>query len=95
MKFLYHTDPDLPAKAILTDLEIEVLRVRHQKTQKSKLTVGEALKLIAMFGGYNNRKGDGPPGNVTIWRGFMIIRDRAEYHEELVSTGKIPYPLKF
>ena len=95
MKFLYHTDPELPAKTILTDLEIEVLRVRNQTIKKAELTVGEALKLIAMFGGYNNRKGDGPPGNVTIWRGFMIIRDRAEYHEELVTAEKIPYPLEF
>jgi hypothetical protein len=95
MKFLYHTDPELPAKAILTDLEIEVLKVRHQAIKKPELTVGEALRLIAMFGGYNNRKDDGPPGNVTIWRGFMIIRDRAEYHEELISAGKIRYPLEF
>ena len=93
MKFLYHTDPELPAKAVLTDLEIEVLRVRYQGLKKEKLTVREALKLIAMFGGYNNRKGDGPPGNVTLWRGFMIIRDRAEYHEELVIAKKIPYPM--
>ena len=91
---MYHTDPELPAKTVLTDIEIEVLRVRHKKIKKEQLTVGEALKLIAMFGGYNNRKNDGPPGNITLWRGFMIIRDRAEYHEELVIEGSLPYPLK-
>lgn len=90
MKFIYHTDPHLPAKTVLTDLEIEVLEVRHKnKVDKNKLKVGEALKLIAMFGGYNNRKGDGPPGNITLWRGFLIVRDRAEYHEELLLAGKI------
>lgn len=94
VKFLYHTDPDLPAKAVLTDIEIEVLKVRRKGLVKSKLTVGEALKYIAMLGGYNNRKGDGPPGSVTLWRGFMIIRDRAEYHEELIEDGQITYPLK-
>lgn len=94
MKFLHHTDPDLPAKTILTDIEIEVLRVRHKKIKKQQLTVGEALRLIAMFGGYNNRKNDGPPGNITLWRGFMIIRDRAEYHEELVIEGSLPFPMK-
>ena len=89
-KFLYHTDPELPAKAILTDLEIEVLKIRHpKKVDKRKFTVGEALKLIAMFGGYNNRKSDGPPGNITLWRGFLIVRDRAEFYEELHSAGKL------
>ena len=90
MKFIHHTDPGLPAKTILTDLEIEVLKIRHpKKVDKRKFTVGQALKLIAMFGGYNNRKGDGPPGNITLWRGFLIVRDRAEYHEELLNAGKI------
>jgi hypothetical protein len=94
IKFLYHTDPELPAKAILTDLEIEVLRVRHKTIKKEQLTIGEALKYVAMFGGHNGRKGDGPPGNITLWRGFMIVRDRAEYHEELVVDGQLSYPLK-
>lgn len=90
MKFIYHTDPELPAKTILTDLEIEVLKVRHPgKVDKRTLTTGEALKLIAMFGGYNNRKGDGPPGNITLWRGFLIVRDRAEFYEELALSGKL------
>ena len=89
MKFMYHTDPEMPAKSVLTDIELEVLKVRHPKIDKSKLTLGEALKLIAMFGGYNNRKGDGPPGNITLWRGFLIIRDRGEFLEELQKAGKI------
>lgn len=90
MKFLFHTDPDLPAKTILTDTEIEVLKIRHpDKVDKRKFTVGEALRLVAMFGGYNNRKGDGPPGNITLWRGFLRVRERAEYHEELVATGRL------
>jgi hypothetical protein len=90
MKFIYHTDPHLPAKTVLTDLEIEVLKIRHkEKVDKRKLKVGEALKLIAMFGGYNNRKGDGLPGNITLWRGFLIVRDRTEFLEELSLSGKI------
>ncbi len=90
MKFLFHTNPDLPAQTILTESEIEVLKVRHpDKVDKRKFTVGEALKLVAMFGGYNNRKSDGPPGNITLWRGFMSVRERAMYHEELVASGRL------
>jgi hypothetical protein len=90
MKFMFHTNPDLPAKTILTETEIEVLKVRHpDKVDKRKFTVGEALRLVAMFGGFNNRKGDGPPGNITLWRGFIIIRERAMYHEELIESGRL------
>jgi hypothetical protein len=90
MKFLFHTDPDLPAKTVLTESEIEVLKVRHpDKVDKRAFTIGEALRLVAMFGGYNNRKGDGPPGNITLWRGFMSVRERAMYHEELVAAGRL------
>jgi hypothetical protein len=90
LKFINHIDPELPAKSILTDLEIEVLKVRHKdKIDKRTLTAGAAIKLIAMMGGYNNRKTDGPPGNITLWRGFLIIRDRAQYHEELLQTHTI------
>lgn len=90
MKFLFHTDPELPAKTILTDSEIEVLKVRHpDKVDKRKFTVGEALRLVAMFGGYNNRKGDGPPGNITLWRGFMSVRERAMFYEELEAAGRL------
>lgn len=88
-KFIYHTDPDLPAKSLLTDLEIEVLKIRNPNIDSMALTVAEALKLVAMLGGYNNRKGDGPPGNLTLWRGFLIVRDRAQFYEELKVSGKI------
>ena len=90
MKFLDHVDPELPASAVLTESEIEVLKIRHpKKVDKRSFKVGEALRLIAMFGGYNNRKSDGPPGNITLWRGFLIVRDRAEFLDELKDQKKI------
>jgi hypothetical protein len=90
MKFLFHTDPELTAKTVLTQTEIDVLKFRHpEKVDKRNFTVADALKLVAMFGGYNNRKNDGPPGNITLWRGFLIVRDRAEFYEDLQSQGKI------
>jgi len=89
-KFLFHTDPELPAKVVFTKTELIVLKKRHpDKVDLRKINVGQALRLTAMFGGYNNRKGDGPPGNITLWRGFLIVRDRAEFYEELCSDGTI------
>lgn len=89
-KFLFHTDPELPAGVVFTKTELIVLKKRHPKdVDLRSITVGQALRLTAMFGGYNNRKGDGPPGNITLWRGFVIIRDRAEFYEELCADGTI------
>jgi hypothetical protein len=48
-KFIYHTDPELPAKAVFTDLELEFLKVRNPKIDKIKLTLREALRLVARF----------------------------------------------
>lgn len=89
-KFLFHTDPQLPASTVFTRTELIVLKKRHpDKVDLRKITVGDALRLTAMFGGYNNRKGDGPPGNITLWRGFLIVRDRAEFYEQLCEDGTI------
>ena len=89
-KFIFHTNPELPARTVFTESELIVLKKRHPtKVNLNSFTVGEALKLTAMFGGYNNRKGDGPPGNITLWRGFLIVRDRAEFYEELCKDGTI------
>lgn len=36
---------------------------------------------IAGFGGFMGRKGDGHPGLITVWRGWMRIMDGAEIYE--------------
>lgn len=36
---------------------------------------------IAGFGGFMGRKGDGHPGMITVWRGWMRIMDGAEIYE--------------
>lgn len=38
---------------------------------------------IAGFGGFMGRKGDGNPGLITVWRGWMRIMDGAEIYELL------------
>jgi hypothetical protein len=43
-----------------------------------RLTVGRCWRLIAQQGGYLGRKGDGPPGWKTLWRGWMYIQTLLE-----------------
>lgn len=71
----------LRAKATLvfTPLEIELLsrlapeRLRTPSRQAASLQT--CLTQLARLGGYLNRPGDGPPGNIVIWRGLSRLTD--------------------
>ena len=39
---------------------------------------GQVVPMIASLGGYLNRKGDGPPGTTTMWRGLVRLQAMAE-----------------
>jgi len=38
------------------------------------LTANDLWRTIASFGGYLNRKSDGPPGWQTLWKGWFYIQ---------------------
>jgi hypothetical protein len=64
--------PDAPAEAAgLSDLEVAVLRAR---SGKPLLTVREVALALGRLGGHLNRKGDGLPGWITLWRGWQILQ---------------------
>ena len=44
----------------------------------TKLSLGEAIIVIAQKGGYLNRKCDGPPGFETLWKGYARFSDMVE-----------------
>ena len=52
--------------------EIEVLRAQ---SGKKLATVGEVVLALGRLGGHLNRKGDGPPGWQTMWRGWQRLED--------------------
>ena len=63
--------PDAPAQqAGLSHLELEVLRLR---TRKPINTVREVALALGRMGGHMNRKGDGMPGWLTLWRGLAEL----------------------
>ena len=69
-------NPQAPAEAAgLSQLELEVLRARREKPL---LTVGEVALAIGRLGGHLNRKSDGLPGWITLWRGWQILQTLVE-----------------
>lgn len=71
-----HLTPDAPAEdSGLSQLELQVLRVRTDRPIK---TVAEAALALGRLGGHLNRKGDGLPGWITLWRGWQILQSLVE-----------------
>lgn len=66
------TDAARPATALLSNIQLAIIRSRLPKLPKSP-TVREAYRGLAMLGGFMGRKGDGEPGWRTLWRGFAYL----------------------
>ncbi len=70
--------PDAPPDAALTTMEIKILdRLAPGKPKTDYPARGMAFYAlkIARLGGYLNRKGDPPPGNIVMWRGLASLID--------------------
>lgn len=74
-------EPDQPAQTLLSADEEHVLKLQakaHGHRLAAPLTVHDAVVRIAMLGGYLNRLCDGPPGWLTLWRGYRRLWDLVE-----------------
>lgn len=82
--YLARVHPELPAREVFSQEEIEALHVRvHQSlpTVQSP-TLKEVVRMIGSLGGHLGRKGDGDFGMTVIWRGWLhvyetVIKPRA------------------
>jgi hypothetical protein len=64
--------PEAPAEVTgLSALEMEVLSLALDRTLT---TVASVLLAVGRLGGHMNRKGDGMPGWITLWRGMKKLR---------------------
>jgi hypothetical protein len=64
--------PDAPADATgLSVLELELLSLAVNRTL---LTVESVLLALGRLGGHMNRRSDGMPGWITMWRGMKMLR---------------------
>ena len=66
----------MPADMVLTPLEIRILAAVDGLAEDAPARpLGEQLRSIARLGGYLDRKNDGPPGNMVMWRGLNRLHD--------------------
>src|SRR3989440_24330 len=69
--------PEQPASQTLPAEVVQVVAARAG-VPASQLTAQQCWHSIARFGGYLGRKGDGPPGWKTLWRGWLYIQTLLE-----------------
>lgn len=72
-KSLARTDPDSPVDP--DDWSPEALEILENKFGRPRegWTHATILRAVARLGGFLNRKSDGPPGWLTIWRGWTEL----------------------
>ena len=77
MTWLARVNPDISSETLFTPDEWRILYCVANKTRnapKSPPTVHEAVRLVAILGGFPNRKSDGEPGVKSIWTGLSKFR---------------------
>jgi hypothetical protein len=73
----------IPARNIVPLLWVQVLSGHLHKQVRSDLTVSEFLRGVARLGGHLGRKNDGPPGWLTLWRGWSDLHRMIEGAEAM------------
>ena len=85
-------EPDAPASTALSPDEERVLLRHaevHGKGGVARLTLQACVRLIAELGGYKGRSCDGPPGWITLWRGYRRLHALVEGYQ-LAKAGRAP-----
>ncbi|MEX2215258.1 MAG: IS4 family transposase [Phycisphaeraceae bacterium] len=73
LKLQARADPDRPLEPGQVDDDVLAVLEHKQGRPPDGWTAAAILIAIAKLGGYMARKRDGPPGWLTIWRGWQII----------------------
>lgn len=73
-------EPDRPLEPGQADDDVLAVLERKQGRPPDGWTIAAFLIAIAKLGGYMARKNDGPPGWLTIWRGWQTVLLLAEGH---------------
>jgi hypothetical protein len=92
--YIARIDPEAPADEYLERDEWEALFSWKYKTfdiPLQPMSIGEAVRWIAMMGGYIGRNSDGPPGMKTFWQGYLLLVQKTKdwrRFKEYLSTYK-------
>lgn len=94
IKQLSRTQPELPASAEFTPIEVRalvLLKKRHKKRTeviRDNPTIREAVLWIAELGGYTGKSSGGPPGSLTIRRGLEALSQAVDMMLALAEAGE-------
>jgi len=78
---IVRTNPSMPCSIFLSEQEWTVLSIKVTKNSDPPTvppSIADAVIWIARLGGYLARKSDGPPGTLTLWRGWKRLTDLTE-----------------
>lgn len=75
MRNVARVAPHVPADRHIDPLVVETLARRLDWTVAEPVTMGTFWHGVAQLGGHQGRRGDGPPGWKTIWRGWQYLQD--------------------
>ena len=95
LTWLGRETPELPCTVFFDDAEWKALvGFIHQTpvVPTAPPTLREALIMVATLGGFLNRKSDGEPGTVTVWRGLQRLDDITKAYIAFVLRPQQPPP---
>lgn len=74
---LAQRDPHRPALQVVEVLYVQIVAFKL-KTEPTTLTLDRFWRYVAQLGGFPNRKGDGHPGWMRLWRGWLELLTLAD-----------------
>ena len=82
--------PDMPAYIYFSDREITVVKMISKLPDTGKpTTINEMIVSIAKYGGYINRKHDGPPGLKTLWIGLSMLANYVFMYDFMMNNKDV------
>jgi hypothetical protein len=83
-----------PATEVVAPVYVEVLAAHYGKRLRTNPSVKAFYMHVARLGGHQNRKCDGFPGWITLWRGWMKLQSMVDGYEAArlrttLTCGKI------
>jgi hypothetical protein len=68
-----------PARTVVPEAYVAVLSVWRCHARRPEWSVREFFLALARLGGHQNRRGDGDPGWLVLWRGWAKLQDMVDY----------------
>ncbi len=87
--------PDVPCSIYFEEAEWKALATFVAKkpiTEDNQPSLREAIRMVAILGGFLGRKGDGEPGTQTLWLGLQRLDDITEMWKVMTAILGHPPP---